>query len=242
MSFGFMAVGLSRAFPLAALSLLIFSGCASTPPGQAATTTSRAAASTESAASAESGPFLRLRNPNLVFRVPSGWREATASDYESFGRNQRVLERLVEPARSQFLLEGARHMSKSAAVLISSRGAWLDVRSDVNPGVRFPSGYRLNEQEKQIVWRGFSAMVARNSPPTDPPALTLKSMDVSDYGPSTALRIRYLLEAQRGAMHGMVLVLFSPTHVVCLSHVGIPDDPNEGLQGIEAVARSFRFE
>jgi len=46
----------------------------------------------------------------------------------------------------------------------------------------------------------------------------------------------------RGLMYWTVLGFYSSAHVVAIWHVGIPEDRNEGVAGLEAIGRSFRFE
>ena len=132
------------------------------------------------------GLFLHTA-PNYSFQVPDGWRRATVSDYASFGFNQRLLQTFNETARRAFMELAEREVRLYEALLISSRGAWIHVEPAVNSDVRYPSGYKLNDQEKQSIWQRVSAELVRQAMPSDKPKLTLESMELVDYGPNTVL-------------------------------------------------------
>jgi hypothetical protein len=183
------------------------------------------------------------RNPDFSFQIPPGWRPAKSGDWMSFGANQRVLQRMNEYGKAQFQRAGESEMSRYAAVLISSRGSWISAEVAQNQGgIKFPSGYALNESEKATVWQAVEQTIVAASPATDKPKLTLDSMDVVDFGPNTVLRIRFQREDQRGLRIMTVLAFYSAQRIVVVLHCGIPGDPNEGINGLDVIARSFRFE
>ena len=63
-----------------------------------------------------------------------------------------------------------------------------------------------------------------------------------DYGLNRVLRVRFRSDEVRGSMHWTVLGLFNSTDTISLAHVGTPEDREEGIAGLEAIASSIRFE
>ncbi len=182
------------------------------------------------------------RNPNYSFRVPTGWRPATTADYESFEFNKHALQALTSQRRAEYVRQAAAEVNKYDSVLISSRGSWMQADHAVNQGVHYASGYQLNAQQRDVIWQRIATALTSAAPPTDKPRLALVSMDVVDYGSTTVLKMKHRSEVQRGSMLWTTVGLFSPSNVVTISHVGRPDDPDDGISGLEEIVRSFRFE
>jgi hypothetical protein len=182
------------------------------------------------------------RNPDFSFQVPEGWRPAKASDWTAFGANQRPLQRMNAYGKAEFQRVGERELAQRPAVLISSRGSWIDVSIGVNQGVKYSPGYVLSDGERRTFWENVERAILNGSPVTDKPKLTLRSMDVVDYGPNTTIKLQFQREDQRGLTVWTILGLYGARHVVTVSHCGIPDAPNEGIGGLDVIARSFRFE
>lgn len=188
------------------------------------------------------GDLLLHSDPNFRFQIAPGWRIATPADWTSFGANQRVLGRMNDYGRQQFVAAGAAEFRRYPFVLISARGAWINGSIGANNGVRYRSGYVLNEPEKKALWDSIEAEVLKNAVPTDRPRLALKSMDIRDYGSNTVLVLRLQREDQRGSFLWTAFAFFGEHHLVTLEHCGISDDPDEGVSGLEAMAASFRFD
>ena len=182
------------------------------------------------------------RNPDFSFQVPPGWRPAKESDWVKFGANQRPLQKLNDYGKLQFERKGATEMARYSAVLISSRGSWMDVQISPNQGVKYSRGYVLNNGEKTSLWQRIEREVVAGAPASDKPRLTLDALDVVDFGPNTVLKLRIKREDQRGLTYWTIIGLFGARHVVTVEHCGTPADPNEGIEGLEAIAKSFRFE
>ena len=182
------------------------------------------------------------RASTYAFRIPDGWRPARSADYASVGFNRGILQRLDEPARAAFLTAGARELESHEIVLVSTRGAWIQVDSGPRAGARVRPGQKLDERERESLWTGWATFLTQTAPASDTPKLTVVDMAVVDYGPNTALRVRYVAEVQRGPMRWTVLFLHGESHSATVAHIGIPEDAGEGLAGLETIARSFRFE
>ena len=178
--------------------------------------------------------------PTYSFRIADGWRRAETNDYPDFGFNKRVRQKFNEAAFRAF---GEQDLALQDAVLISTRGAWLQINSGKNDtDLRVPRGYRLSDGEKRAVWDAVSTKLINSAPANDKPRLTLTSIDVTDHDPLTAIRIRYVSDVQRGVMHWSFYIFYGTSHWVSFGHVGIPEDALEGLPGVEAMVRSFRWD
>lgn len=177
-----------------------------------------------------------------AFRIPDGWRPARSADYASVGFNRGILQRLDEPARAALLQAGTRELESHEIVLVSTRGAWIQVDSGPVTGARLRPGQRLDERERESLWTWWATFLRQTAPPSDTPRLSVVDMEVVEYGPNAALRVRYVAEVQRGPMRWTVLFLHGESRSATVAHVGTPEDANEGLTGLETVARSFRFE
>jgi hypothetical protein len=215
-----------RPLPSVVTFLLLVTGCASMGGG-----------STEYRAG-----LVLHRNPDFSFQVPPGWRPAKIADWTAFGANKRPLQRMNEYGKAEFQRAGAAELSRYPAVLISSRGSWIDVSIGANQGMKFSSGYVLSEGERRTFWENLDRAIVKASAVTDKPRLTLNSMDVVDYGPNTTLRFQFQREDQRGLTVWTVVAFFGARHLVTVAHCGIPDAANEGIEGLQHIARSFRFE
>ena len=82
----------------------------------------------------------------------------------------------------------------------------------------------------------------RRVPPTDQPILTLEAMGIEEYRQNRFLRVRFRADATAGSMHWTVLNFYGSSHIVTVAHLGTPEDSEEGIAGLEVIARSFRFE
>lgn len=196
------------------------------------------------------GSFLHLDPPRYTFEVPEGWREAKASDFPSLGFNRRLFATLNETNRSAFLQRAELDIQAVDTGLISARGAWIQIGSEAGSGgwystssplSRDPLRFGLSDREKQALWQRFEASRIQRASPTDIPTLTLESIDVVIYGLNRALRIRFRSDEVRGSMHWTVLGVYTNNDTVSLAHLGIPEDRAEGLDGLEAIATSLRF-
>ncbi len=191
------------------------------------------------------GFFRHLRPPQYTFQVPDGWRQATMSDYPLLGFNRRLFQTLDEAGRTAAMQRAELEMQSGDTGLISSRGAWIQVRSQIGPGgwntfkdLRFG----LSDREKQAIWQRLAASLIQTAPPAEKPNLTLESLDVvEDYRVKNVLRLRFTADVPRGSMHWTVLEFYGSSGVVTVAYVGIPEDREEGLAGLEVLARSFRF-
>jgi len=192
------------------------------------------------------GSFLHLHPPRYTFEVPEGWREAKASDYPSVGFNRKIFEALDEEKRSAFLRRAELEIQVLDTGLISSRGAWIQVASAAGSGGwnTFPESlrYGLSEGQTQALWERFATGRIQRAPSTDKPTLTLESMDVVPYGFHQVLRVRFRSDEARGSMHWTVLGLYTENDTVSIAHLGIPEDRDEGIAGLEAIVTSLRFD
>jgi hypothetical protein len=130
--------------------------------------------------------------------------------------------------------------------LISSRGAWIQVGSEARSGGWYSSSnplqFGLTEQDKKGLWERFARARTDNAPPTDKPPLTLESIDVVDYGLNRFLRVRFRSDEARGSLYWTVLGFFNSSDTISLAHVGTPENREEGLAALEAIATSIRFD
>src|SRR5215475_2518834 len=116
------------------------------------------------------GYFRHLHPPRYTFQVLDGWRPATISDYPSLGFNRRFFETLDEAGRSAAMQRAELEMQGQDAVLVSSRGAWIQVGSQV--GAKRWYAFRnlrfgLDEREKQAIWDSLSTRLSQSAPPAD---------------------------------------------------------------------------
>jgi hypothetical protein len=192
------------------------------------------------------GYFRHLHPPRYTFQVPDGWRQATISDYPALGFNRRLFQRLDEAGRRAAMQRAELEMQGPDTGLISSRGAWIQVRSLGGPGDWYTFKdlrFGLSDREKQTIWQSLSTNLIQAAPAAEKPNLTLESIDVvQDYYVRSVLRLRFTADVPRGSMHWTVLEFYGSAGVVTVAHVGIPEDRDEGIAGLEAIARWFRFE
>jgi len=189
------------------------------------------------------GFFRHLHYPQYSFRVPDGWRPATVSDYLSLSSSQRVFQTLDEAGRSAFTQRVELAMKTGDTVLMSPRGAWIQVKSESSQaGIAELNRYGLSEREKQSIWRRFSTDLIRRAPPADQLKLSSEGMEVETYGENRGLRLRFRSDATTGSMHWTVLNFYGSSSIVTVAHLGTPEDIKEGIAGLEVIVRSFRFE
>jgi hypothetical protein len=191
------------------------------------------------------GFFRHLYPPKYMFQVPDGWRPVTTSDYPLLGFNRRLFQRLDEAGRTAAMQRAELEMQSGDTGLISSRGAWIQVRSQSGPGGWYTFKdlrFGLSDREKQAIWQRLAASLIQAAPPAEKPNLTLESLDVvEDYDVRNVLRLRFTADVPRGSMHWTILEFYGSSGVVTVAYVGIPEDREEGLAGLEVLARTFRF-
>jgi hypothetical protein len=216
------------------VAILSLSGCAPLPKGEY-----------------WKGSYVHLDPPRYRFDVPEGWREVKASDFPSLAFNRRVFATLDDAKRRVFLQHAEIELQAIDTGLISARGAWIQVGSEAgsggwystrNPFARDQLRFGLSEREKQAVWARFEASRIQRAPPTDKPRLTLESIDVVTYRLNRALRLRFKSDESRGSMYWTVLGVYTSNDTVSLAHLGIPEDRDEGIAGLEGIAASLRFD
>lgn len=196
----------------ALLSVLVAAGCAAGPQGEY-----------------QAGVY-RHRNPSYSFQVPSDWRVATPDDYPSYAYAERALARLNEAGKREFREKQLAALRAFDAVLISSRGAAILVRSVPNrEQVRLPPISLLSEREKQAIKDGVVRSVKD---------YRVESAELVDYGPNPAVRLQALFET----VPATVVAVLGTRHFTALIHIGTPSDDREGFAGFEELVRSFRFE
>jgi len=192
------------------------------------------------------GFFRHLDPPRYTFQVPDGWRQATISDYPSLGFNRRLFQTLDEAGRSAAMQRAELEMQGPDTGLISSRGAWIQVMSRVGPGGWYTFKdlrFGLSDGEKQAIWQQLSTSLIQTAPAAEKPNLTLESIDVvEDYYVRSVLRLRFTADVPRGSMHWTVLEFYGSSGVATVAHVGTPEDRDEGIAGLEVIARWFRFD
>ena len=74
------------------------------------------------------------------------------------------------------------------------------------------------------------------------PTPTLESLDFEYYAENRPRRLRFRAAGLRASMHWAVLEFYGSSGVVTVARVGIPENREEGIDGLEVLARSFRFE
>jgi hypothetical protein len=197
------------------------------------------------------GSYLHLDPPRYTFEVPEGWREAKASDFASLAFNRRAFAALDDPTRTAFLEQAEIQIQALDTGLISARGAWIQIGSEAGSGGWYSTSrplardslrFGLSDREKQAIWERFEASKVQRAPPNDKPKLTLELIDVVTYGLNRALRIRFRSDEARGSMYWTVLGVYTSNDTVSLAHLGTPEDRDEGIAGLEAIATSLRFD
>jgi len=192
------------------------------------------------------GFFRHVYRPKYSFEVPSGWREAKVADYPSLAFNRRIFAGLDDSGR-QKLLQGAElELQALDTGLVSSQGAWIQVRSAARFG-EYAGGnlvrYGLSgDKEKQALWERFAAARIQGAPPEDKPVLTLEVVDLAGYGSNQFVRVRFRSDELRGSLYWTVLGLYTEDNAVLLAHLGTPEDREEGMAGFEAIAASLRWD
>ena len=105
-----------------------------------------------------------------------------------------------------------------------------------------PLQYGLSEKDKTGLWERFARARADHAPASDKPTLTLESVDVVDYALNRFLRVRFRSDEARGSLYWTVLGFFNSTDTISLAHVGTPENREEGLEALETIAKSLRFD
>lgn len=192
------------------------------------------------------GTYLHLDRPRYSFEVPDGWRAATAADYPTLGFNRRAFAGLDAAGRRTAIQRAELELENLDIGLISPQGAWIQVASEARAIASYASSdplrLGLSERDKQTVWQRFSAARIERAPATDKPKLTLESMDVVSYGVNRVLRVRFRSDEARGALHWTVLGFYDSGSSILLAHVGTPENREEGLPALEAIAASLRLD
>ncbi len=215
--------------PIVVLATLILPACASLPKAEY-----------------WGGFFRHLYPPRYTFQVPDGWRQATISDYPSLGFNRRLFQPLDEAGRSAAMQRAELEMQSPDAGLISSRGAWIQVMSRAGPGGWYTFKdlrFGLSDREKQAIWQQLSTNLIQTAPAAEKPNLTVESIDVvEDYYVRSVLRLRFTADVPRGSIHWTALEFYGSSGAVTVAHLGTPEDRDEGIAGLEEIARWFRFD
>jgi len=191
------------------------------------------------------GSFLHVYRPKYSFEVPSGWREAKAEDYPSLAFNRRLFAGLDDAGRQQLLQSAALELQALDTGLISSPGAWIQVRSVAGSGGYGPGElprFGLTDSQKKALWELFATRRIESAPPGDKPVLTLESIDIENYGLNRLLRLRFRSDELRGSLRWTVLGLYAANDAILLAHLGTPENSDEGLAGLDAIATSLRLE
>jgi len=207
-----------------AVALVALAGCASLPQGE------------------YRGDVYQHRDHAYSFRVPNAWRGAAADDLEAFAYFSLALRLTHDPGRVRERLKGAWNYIDAA--LVSSQGAGIFAMTAPNPdGVRLPREAEISRAEREMLIdfarKEFSGGLGAQSK-----SFLLESADLNQYGPNPALslNIRSRQAFLGGPLRVRALMLTGRRHVVMLAHVGIPEDGDAGLDALDAVVRSFRFD
>jgi hypothetical protein len=174
--------------------------------------------------------------------MPDGWRPATAADISRFTVNARLLSRLNQQGRADLERREVEALTKYAAVMIHDSGAFMSVYVAQNRGTKFSKGVGLTEVERDAYWRLMSKNMVDAAPANDKPKLGLTWMDTTDLPHETALSLIWQQEDLRGTTIWTSPMFFSETHAVLVMHANAPPNEEAGLDGLNVVGRSFRFE
>jgi hypothetical protein len=122
-------------------------------------------------------------------------------------------------------------MAALPAVLIHESGAWMSVHVHKNPGLRYSSGVGMTDVERDAFWRVMSKSLVDAAP-----------VGTTDLPHWTALSFIYRQDDLRGTTIWTSLTFFSETHMVVVAHGGTPPNEEAGLDGLDLVGPTFRFE
>lgn len=191
------------------------------------------------------GSEYRHWNPDHSFRVPEGWRGATPSDATLLSINRLALARLDEQGRRRVIQLTVAGMSQDVG-LVSARGAWMAVKTGGRSDIRLLPGYRLTDQERQALWEATRdsavGQLSTRYAGVVRPDVTLESMEVADYGANVAIQVRFRSsDSVSGTWIFRYLAFFTGSHVIGVTHITVPPDPDEGVAGLTELARSLRF-
>ena len=129
-------------------------------------------------------------------------------------------------------------ITQRATVLTNATDAYLAVAaSDNASSSRDLAPDDTIGTDRDAFWDDLSRSVPA------PPTLALQSLDVREYGHAPALVLVYTAERFMG--HGpfvyTVVRFFSDTSTVTFVRVATRENPANGHDGLDAIARSFRF-
>lgn len=182
-------------------------------------------------------------NPRFSFQVPEGWRVANPDDWSRFSITERARSRLSAQGRAQAAAAVRKAWPGFAAVFIHDSGAWMDVMvSEFKSLTRFPRGYTLGELEKDRMWDAFAKTYVDKSPSGDKPRITRVSLDLKDNTQGPALFVVFKKEDLSGESIWSVLGFVSENHTVTVEYGIAAGRPSDGIEGLDVVARTFRFE
>jgi hypothetical protein len=133
-------------------------------------------------------------------------------------------------------------MAALPAVLIHESGAWMSVHVHKNPGLRYSSGVGMTDVERDAFWRVMSKSLVDAAPVGNKPQVSLVWLDTTDLPHWTALSFIYRQDDLRGRTIWTSLTFFSETHMVVVAHGGTPPNEEAGLDGLDLVGPTFRFE
>ena len=220
---------------LAALAAILATGCASATEPPASPGSSRAPAAAE-----EASRFVS-RDPAFSFAIPAGWRRVTAADATRLDVHQHTVSRLSGQGRRTFEERFGADLAKSPGGLTNEAGAWISVAVAPNPGTRYARGSQLSPRERDALWRVFARTMADRAPDGNKPVLTLRALELRDYPGGTARVLSYAQEDQMGPVIWTQVRFFTEGSAVALLHAATAENTTNGQDGLEAIARSFRF-
>ena len=181
--------------------------------------------------------------PKFSFQVPAGWRAAVPDDWSRFSITERGASKLSQQGRAQVADKMRAAWTQFAAVFIHDSGAWMHVAIEKYTGpVKLPRGYVLTDIEKESMWSGFSKALVAFADPTDKPRLSLVSLDLKDNVQGAVLFIVYNKRDLSGESVWSVLGFISDTHGVTVEYGMAAGRPSAGIEGLDVVASTFRFE
>jgi hypothetical protein len=220
---------------LAALAAVLATGCAGATAPPASPGDSRAATAQEA------GRF-SFPDPAFSFAIPAGWRRVTAADATRLEINQRTVSRLNEQGRRALEERLGADLAKSPGGLTNEAGAWVSVAVTPNSGTRYAQGYQLTPRERDALWRVFARTMADRAPEGNKPVLTLRTLEIRDYPGGAARVLSYAQEDLMGTVIWTQVRFFTEGSAVVLLHAATAENPANGLEGLEAMAQSFRWE
>ena len=238
---------------LTLLALLLAGGCAtsqSADSGPTAPTSQRPVPAPSPPAAPTSRPVTKGTriNDQLVFTSPTfsitlapGWREVVPSDAGRLDMHQHVVGSMNDRARAEFERGFGASLARTSAMLTNGRGAVATVGVAENRSVRYRAGYEMTARERELFWREFSRRLIAAAPENNKPVLTMRSVDVKDYGDSPALVVVYTREDLLGTLVWTQVSFFSEDSTITLIHIATLANSTNGLADFNTMVRSFRF-